>query len=335
MIFSISNIKKKDNNSSVDNRSLFELALENIKSHTGYKFITEAINYSVAANGEDKLILNKDRVKQFVNVLTVESIKGFKNIYENYILNRDRILNNTKNIISENALYKIDDQFFYNDYRFKYTNLRRVLSYSTFSTDINKESSILIQDISKYIAAKYIVDYDELLKDFKEYKENIEISLSVLCACILGKNGPVSRFVFASALYNNFREYRIEINSNIDKEELISIYNRFISNEKEKNIITNDFNKMIDDIANIESTINNIPFEELENKYTMNNLIPSYPRERIYLYLNVISMILDIYLMFFSARLDACLECLVSDIDILVEAKNYVENRQLTDDNKQ
>lgn len=338
MIFSISNIKKKDNNSSVDNRSLFELALENIKSHKGYKFITESIESTILNARDESIVIDENRIKSYVRVIAEQSIKGFKDTYERYLLNRDRVLNEVKNKISKEVLYKIDNDFFYNDYRYKYTNLRRVLSYSTFSTDIDKESCALIRDIDKYLSVKNTFQYMTLFNDFKVYKKNIANNIAMICADLLGENGPVDRDIFAVKLYGNFREYRIEMDSNISKDELLSIYDRYSTNETEKTIITNDFNKMIDDVAKVEDTVKsvNINYDRIREVMDCHDIeIRHYPLERIYLYLNVVNMILDIYQMFFAARLDACFECLVSDIDILLEARKYVENRQLTADNKQ
>jgi hypothetical protein len=177
-----------------------------------------------------------------------------------------------------------------------------------------------------------------VFKDFEMYKKNIANNIAMICADLLGENGPVERDVFAAKLYGNFREYRIEMDSNISKDELLSIYDRYSTNESEKTIITNDFNKMIEDVAKVEDTVKSVNINYDRIREVMDGHDPEirhYPLERIYLYLNVVNMILDIYQMFFAARLDACFECLVSDIDILLEARKYVENRQLTADNKQ
>ena len=329
MIYSINNIKKKDNKVSINNSiSLFESCLSFIKENNTYRTIGDTIASENIPN------LNLDGFKRVVDATCDTFVAGIKETYEKYLLLYDDIMIKVKNKISKDALYSIDDSFTYNDYRYKYTNLRRVLSYSSLKTDINRESAMLIHDLNNYIAAKQISEYYNLLEEFKKYQENININIAMICATILGKNGPVDKNTYGAALFGNFREYRIDMDSYISKDELLEIYDRYISQDKEKAIIKNDFDKYNDDVAIIKSTVESIPFDKMY-KDTMNSEFTSYPKDRIFIWINMMKIILDIYQMFFAARLDACLESLTTDIDILLEARKYVESRQLTDANRQ
>ena len=327
MIFSTDSMKRKPKNIIDEDKSLFEKCLSYIKEDNSYQTIT-SIHDSID-------ILDKKVIKDIMASICNSRMNDLSKVYIDYLNIDNKYISESRSLISKDDILNIDDDFYYEGYRYQFANLRRVLMYSSFKTDVNKETSRMIQYINEYLATKQISDMYKIISEFEHYKKTVYIDISMIRGELLGLMGPVDIGLYAGKLFHNFRPNNIEEGSNISKTELIEIYDRYASNEVEVNIIKKDFDKFMSDITYITSSLDNIPFDKILEKDTMNTEFINYPIEVISTWIEVMKMILDTYELYFSARMDASLQCLKIDIDILATATDYVRNRQQTADNKQ
>ncbi len=194
-------------------------------------------------------------------------------------------------------------QTFYDDLRSLQNKLDRLSTVSTKAERISK-MQVIESEIKDNINPSY---YDMLRRN------------------CLKVNGYISSTDFPSALFNRFRNGGQEVSTKIDATELTIVYNRYT---KHKDLIKDVEKLKADTIKSaneVKDTINSMTLSSKNKYYT-----PYDTDEEVY-FSNILKTVsnkvneaCNIYVMAFSAKVDALKESAIQDKKVLYEAIKFI-----------
>lgn len=324
MLFSsdILKSKRKDIKETVikiSDRSLFIESLSYLieSNKNFYKIISEADNNDQTDFDKAKQILS-DIVASFTRGIEETYIKFYKQILEIHNNESEKIedLEALQSLNNENEFrFKMD--------RFKYTNLDILESYSSFKTDLLLFINRLVVYSQKLLCpVKNIDEYRLTVSTIENEKRNAESEIDSIRGKLLNYNGYISKEEFESKIFLYFRPLHVEANSIIDSKELEEIRLSYNAINVSLKIVESDKNRLLNNIEEAQKIFNNLNID-------FNNYGDFKFDELTIDCIKNISYILDIYLLLFSARLDAITSNYKTNISILKEALEYLKSKEI------
>lgn len=224
--------------------------------------------------------------------------------------------------LNKEKLNKINISIDFKDTRCIYSNLGYSTSYTSFKSELEKELSSLILDLTKIgsLSSYNKMKYMEEIEELKEKTYMREEDIDLLRGNILGQNTPIQKENFAKALYKYFRNNGYKVSpGRISPEEMRNIYIEYSESKSNIKVIADDKNKLIKESKNIQTQIMGIKLESY--------ISDTIPQEASSLFIIVlenkcrkVKLICDLYSEVFGAKLDAVKELYIQNKRILFTA---------------
>ena len=325
-IYNISN--SRNNIDKIEESSLFIDTLKAISEDSRYFTSQFSEAFSIQEDSSFSSFVFKNTVGKldFKKILTkilnwfIKLLEDIWNRFKSLLLNlfgQDKVVKHYKQDL-ENIKIPVR----YTEDRFIFTNLGLNTSYTSYKTEIEKELSSLILDISKF---KLIHTTEKIVSELEFIKQNIDTSenyYNEIRGYILGTRSPIMKGDFATELFKFFRNNGNPVNgpSIITPNEMKRICSDYFDFKK----LLKEVQKDKQDMQNVaKDTIRSIQNINLQD-YIKNDTLPKEV-EKIFLQIvenkcTRIKNLCDIFLQVFSAKLDAIKEAANQNKKILYTA---------------
>lgn len=286
------------NNSGIDSLN------ENINATDILKSIIKKIDFK-------KIVINI--LKKFVDLL--DKLGKELEVFLANFVNKNTVIKHYKN-----KLQNFEKEVNYSDTRYIYTNLGLNTSYTTYKSELDKEFSTLILDLSELSKYKTYEEFYNAINNITSECETTENYLNELRGETLGSSNPITKENFPKEAFNYFRNGGIEIGqSKILPAEVRKACNEYFEYSKNVKMIQKDKSDMKSASERTQKNINGLKIEDFVKD--------SLPPEAGTYFANLlnnkcirIKELCEIYIQLFSIKLDAVKEAHEQNSKVLFEA---------------
>lgn len=216
----------------------------------------------------------------------------------------------------------------YNKPYYEFRNLDLSTSYTSYQTEVEREYNDIISNLSRIKLATSMSEINSIISNMKNetLPTNIEEELNSIRGKVLGSMNPITAQDFADALFVYFRgESKKKDNvgifeKNIDSDRIKVAYRDYYNANKQESRIKRDKNILRIEALKQKAQIKLIKPTEYIPEYKSNPDIISDYNYIITQKCRKVKSICDIYLMVFSAKLDALREYNLLNREILLIA---------------
>lgn len=315
------NDPKPDNNS-IFIETLQFLLQENIEfqiSMNNSKI--DSINESIHASDVLKSLIKKiDFKKIIVNILTkfielLEKMGKEVEVFFASLANQNTVIKRYKK-----QLQNFEKEVHFPDNRYIYTNLGVSTSYTTYKSELDKEYSTLILDLTELSKFNTYEGFYNTIQNITDECNMTESNIDELRGKVLGTLNPIKSEDFAKEAFNYFRNDGNQVGaSNILPREVRKACDDFFNYSKQIKMVKKDKSDMKQNSLKIQKDISNLKLED----FIKDNLPPEANTYFAKLLNNKcirVKSLCDIYLMLFSIKLDALKDAHNQNARILFEA---------------
>lgn len=349
MVFSANTLKisnkksfpvKEENNIDI-NISLFFESLKLLKENDRndyilFKSFTESDNNQII---QEKILTFSDLLKATIKRIDPKNIirkilNGFMKLldtlWRNFhaallnLFGEDRVIS-----VYKNKLNSIDIDIEFKEDRYIYTNLGYSTSYTSFKSELEKEISSLILDLSKIGSINTFnkMNYIRELEEIRNKNIINDEDIDMIRGNSLGYKYGINKDKFASELFNYFRNNGYKVSSGtIKSDEIRNIYNEYMNNKSNLKEVSRDKNELQKASNDIQKQIMNI---ELET-YIQDTI----PQEASTIFISIlenkckkVKILCEIYTMILSAKMDAVKDSYIQYRNILFTACKELARR--------
>lgn len=334
MIYSIGSIK--------DARSKSIPIIDKEDNHEISSFFFESLNIILTETStfqtclietySDNIIQEGFTIDLFKKALSkIDFKKIFKKIIEMFLNALDKLgkeftamllnLFNQKDVIKhyKKELENIEIVIRYSEERYRYSNLGLNTSYTNLKSELEKEFSSTVLDLTKLGKFKE----KDIISEIERMKSDINMTeeyYDTLRGKIVSSRNPVEKSDFAKELFKYFRFGGFQIAAGeVTPKEIREILDNYMNYSKSIKLVKKDQSDMKSYAKKLESDINNIKLED----YIKENISPEIQKLFLAVLQNKtirVKEICNLFLQLFAAKLDAIKESYVTDAKILITA---------------
>lgn len=211
---------------------------------------------------------------------------------------------------------------------FEYRNLEYDSSYTSYKIEVENVYNNLNKKLLELSDAKSLTDVSTMVERIKDNSEYNEEYISELRGKVLGLNKLVSMEEYPDALFNYYRTSELPVSKrvgmfekNIDGNRIRQAYNAYYSASKQESSINKDIMKTKLTATAQKAKIRTInPNKYLSDGMKMNPQILGIYNNIVVNSCRTVKAICDVYVMLFSAKLDALKEYNITNREILLLA---------------
>lgn len=291
----------------------FQISMNNSKINS----ISESINATDILKSLIKKIDFKKIItnilKKFIEIL--DKLGKEVEVFFATLVNQNTVIKHYKK-----DLQNFEKEVYFSDRRYIYTNLGMNTSYTTYKSELNKEYSALILNLTELSKFKTYEGLYNIIEKITNDCDTTQSNIEQICGEVLGSFEPIKAEDFPKKAFNYFRNGGIEIGeSKLLPEEIRKACDEFFNYSKNIKRLQKDKSDMKAESQRIQKEINNLKLED----FIKDNLPPqanNYFAELLNNKCIRIKALCDIYLQLFSIKLDALKESHNKNAKILFEA---------------